>query len=295
MNFIITCLKKNKCFYPERIRIRPANILVLIVLHFVFSCSSAQNEFYVKRPQNLPEWEEGKVALLPVLQLSNLIGARTSESQFNDNVYIGKINFSGGYVKKETSLGVITKNKNTVFNNEKEYADQSSREVSAELLKLFQKKKIDFNFLEKIDSKLFTGFLKTQDYSKSPDEGKDNINLPRYKYLAPNAIPSALEKNADIIESGARYVFVPIVVQYYSHNAGWFNDQEIGCLAGARIALQFVVYDRKSRTKVMDLVFERKKIYPLISSVNINQTYRDLNEILSEIIQNADSYIVAPK
>jgi len=59
-------------------------------------------------------------------------------------------------------------------------------------------------------------------------DGSDNLNLPRFDLTPGPAVPPGVDTDADGI-------FVPIVVNYYSHNAGWFVGQEDGCYAGARM------------------------------------------------------------
>ena len=61
-------------------------------------------------------------------------------------------------------------------------------------------------------------------------DGRDNVNLPRFDLRpAPRARAVPLE--------GVDAVLVPIVVQYYAHNGGWFIGQERGTWAGARLRL----------------------------------------------------------
>ncbi len=61
-------------------------------------------------------------------------------------------------------------------------------------------------------------------------DGGDNVNLPRFDLRPGPAVSPGVETPADSI-------FVPIVVSYYAHNAGWFVGQEDGTWAGARFRL----------------------------------------------------------
>ncbi|MEM6931822.1 MAG: hypothetical protein AAF602_33125 [Myxococcota bacterium] len=59
-------------------------------------------------------------------------------------------------------------------------------------------------------------------------DGKDNVNLPRFDLVPGAPLAPGVETEADGI-------FVPVVVNYYAHNAGWFVGQEDGVWAGARM------------------------------------------------------------
>jgi hypothetical protein len=81
-----------------------------------------------------------------------------------------------------------------------------------------------------------------------PDDGTDNQNIPRSE-LRPGAIP------ADPA-APTRYVLVPMLRQYYTHNGGWFIGQQYGCMAGARVEALVVLYDTHTGAPVwwMDAV-----------------------------------------
>lgn len=72
-------------------------------------------------------------------------------------------------------------------------------------------------------------------------DGHDNVNLPR-----DNLVPGPWTDPAP----AARYVLVPYLRQYYTHNGGWFNGQQWGCTGGARIEVTLVVYDTQSTRAV---------------------------------------------
>jgi hypothetical protein len=42
---------------------------------------------------------------------------------------------------------------------------------------------------------------------------------------------------------GQRFVLVPYLRAYYTHNGGWFLGQKYGCMGGARIEVFLVLYD----------------------------------------------------
>jgi hypothetical protein len=67
------------------------------------------------------------------------------------------------------------------------------------------------------------------------DDGTDNLHLPR---LALRAGPAP-----SLPDAGARYLLVPYLRSYYTHNAGWFLGQGNGCMGGARVDVFLVLYD----------------------------------------------------
>lgn len=67
---------------------------------------------------------------------------------------------------------------------------------------------------------------------EDPEDGHDNVNLPRTD-LVPLALDPALMPGAWL---------VPYLRSYYTHNGGWFLGQRWGCMAGARVDVELVLY-----------------------------------------------------
>jgi hypothetical protein len=79
-----------------------------------------------------------------------------------------------------------------------------------------------------------------------PDDGHDNVNVPRTT-LAARDLGHPLEA------AGADYVLVPYLRNYYTHNGGWFLGQEYGCMAGARVEVLLALYDADTGAVVWSL------------------------------------------
>lgn len=79
-----------------------------------------------------------------------------------------------------------------------------------------------------------------------PDDGHDNVNLPRTTLVARD-LGHPLEA------AGADYVLVPYLRNYYTHNGGWFLGQEFGCMGGARVEVLLAVYDADTGAVVWSL------------------------------------------
>ena len=87
------------------------------------------------------------------------------------------------------------------------------------------------------------------------DDGTDNLNLPRLELQAP--VMPTLEG-----DHAARWLLVPYLRSYYTHNAGWFLGQQNGCMGGARVDTFLVLYDRQSGSVVWSMAATGRHIEP---------------------------------
>ena len=87
-----------------------------------------------------------------------------------------------------------------------------------------------------------------------PDDGTDNLNLPRLSLQAP---PMPAVQGVD-----GRWLLVPYLRSYYTHNAGWFLGQQNGCMGGARVEAYLVLYDRESGGAVWSMSALGRHIEP---------------------------------
>jgi hypothetical protein len=90
-----------------------------------------------------------------------------------------------------------------------------------------------------------------------PEDGHDNINLPRV-----DLVPAALTAEDRAANAAYRWVVVPWLKLYYSHNGGWFLGQSFGCTAGARVEAMIAVYDTSSGRPVWWMTAEGRHIQP---------------------------------
>ncbi len=67
---------------------------------------------------------------------------------------------------------------------------------------------------------------------EDPEDGHDNLNLPR-SHLVPVPL--------DAVAMPGTWL-VPYLRAYYTHNGGWFLGQRWGCMAGARVDAEVVLY-----------------------------------------------------
>lgn len=81
-----------------------------------------------------------------------------------------------------------------------------------------------------------------------PEDGHDNVNLPRV-----DLVPTPLEGATN---TAGRWLVVPFLKLYYSHNGGWFLGQNFGCMAGARVEALVVLYDTTSGRPAWSMTVE---------------------------------------
>jgi hypothetical protein len=87
------------------------------------------------------------------------------------------------------------------------------------------------------------------------DDGTDNLNLPRLELQAP--VMPTLEG-----DHSERWLLVPYLRSYYTHNAGWFLGQRNGCMGGARVDTYLVLFDRQSGAVVWTMEAMGRHIEP---------------------------------
>jgi hypothetical protein len=78
-----------------------------------------------------------------------------------------------------------------------------------------------------------------------PDDGRDNVNLPRTTFRPTTVEPSPAAPQP--------WILVPYLRCYYSHNGGWFIGQQYGTMAGARVEAVVVLYDARSGRPVWSM------------------------------------------
>lgn len=87
-----------------------------------------------------------------------------------------------------------------------------------------------------------------------PEDGHDNVNLPRTDLVPTELVPAE--------STGPRWVIVPYLRSYYTHNGGWFLGQAFGCTAGARVEALVVLYDTVSGRPAWSMPLVGRYIQP---------------------------------
>lgn len=150
---------------------------------------------------------------------------------WRDNLWVGKIWFAGGYELLEEENNQI-RSVEVVLSEAPLYREQALRwavETSERALR-----KAGFEVAPAVGPAALTLPTRRDVRGTVALDGGDNINLPRFDLAPGAAVTPGVDTDADAI-------FVPVVVNYYAHNAGWFIGQEDGCWGGARLRLYWAL------------------------------------------------------
>ena len=152
----------------------------------------------------------------------------TRDAAFLRNDYTGNVRFGGGLIRTgEVALEVRARV--IEFGQQDTYAAQGERWFAGA---------VD-SALTDIGIPLSSRVVEPPALARVPvrglheEDGHDNLNLPRVA-LEPGPAPAV---------DGVRWLLVPYLRAYYTHNAGWFLGQTMGCMSGARVDAFLVLYD----------------------------------------------------
>lgn len=270
---------------PELIMYRIISPLIIAIILCSCGTTTSERTTYIKNFQNK------KIVMLPPQPMSDILGITDEEQQFNNNIYIGSIRFSGCIITNP-SLKNMRQSEKRVFSMKDEFLQTMKQSVSSALLDELNRKNYDVREYAKTADAPFQikdiiRYESIQDRNKYPEDGDDNINLPRIIYkpvsLNDQVRNTFLNENCD-------YLMVPVIEYYYGHNGGWFNDQLWGCPSGLRIACQILVYDVHTGRLVFYFRNYEKKILGLKYQISIPEITRelyDLEKIMAKKIQKS--------
>lgn len=210
---------------------------VLLLVCASLGCRNARYrsaEHAAERPASRP----AAVALAPATLLRDLDGA-VRDDEFREGVYVGNIVFSGGYVTEEHEVGLQNVSKAVAPSAQDRYADQVRPWVDARTADALRKRRIEVVRWDGLELEAHPAPQRVPLRGTYEDHGHDNVNLPRFA-LEPTALDPA---TLDGLPAGVDGVVVPVVVHYYSHNAGWFVGQTWGTGAGTRFRVLWTLYD----------------------------------------------------
>ncbi|PJZ68249.1 hypothetical protein CH373_04455 [Leptospira perolatii] len=261
----------------------PFYLFFLEILFVFISCSSPK--FQVRQNPKDRNWQKEKLLLLPASYVNELAGLSKPMEIYEANTFVGFVYFSGGLVRIQKDLGVQTTTKNIELKSQSEFRKLSSDWIDSSISSLLRKKAYN---LSPYSSKItFQKPKLRKDYSLSEDNGQDNINVPKIEYIFEEL---SKESSEALSKSGAKYAIIPLVQYYYGNNAGWFIGQDWGCMAGARIGVQILVYDIESKRVVADAFFDKKWKSPLKPSVNSSEYYQEIGKLQNSVEQDFSDF-----
>ncbi|MBX7056624.1 MAG: hypothetical protein K1X75_01070 [Leptospirales bacterium] len=269
---------RQRSSYPGKL----SAILVVALLPVAFfaGCSSVDSLSAIYLVRAGQASTEG-LAIAPVQFIADVLGERSPRSQYQTNVYVGLIFFRGGYDRAPAAEGAYIRNKTTEFSLQQEIRDDASSQLAGKLTRLSGRGMLPLPPNQRL---ALENFRSSRNFEPSPNEGRENINLPRRVFSAPEELRPEIRGYWRRNAPQASSVLFPIILQYYAHNAGWFNGQELGCLAGARVSTKFVVYDLETGKIVLDHDADDFALGGS-SSLNPNERHRGLQALLEAQIQ----------
>lgn len=154
------------------------------------------------------------------------------DAPFLRNEFIGNIRFGGGLIRTG-DIALDVRARLIEFNHQGDYLAQARTWLDTTVQEALTTRGLDrpaqpIGGLVPASRELQRGM--------HPEDGRDNINAPR-GLLVPASLPAAA------VPPGARWLLVPFLRHYYTHNGGWFIGQRYGCSGGARVEVVLALYD----------------------------------------------------
>jgi len=243
---------------------RDFSAFVSLTLCAALACSCASAPSYSRSGAFHAQTSQVTVVKPVFLKSLFLPASHTAEQAYVENLFVGRIKFSGGIITDE-SLNGITRSKNAALSLTEEY----------------EKLLIDA-VLDSVSKAIFpaTGdrALKTLDYpegllivNRSPALGDpkyarvDNMNLPYWAYR--------FSVGTTTTNVPTRFLLVPIVECGYAHSAGWFYDQSSGCTAGIRVRVHLLIVDAETNAVAFSFFDDIRLIPGMESDLSLNEVY----------------------
>jgi hypothetical protein len=158
------------------------------------------------------------------------------DGAFLRNEYTGVVQFGGGFVR-EGDVALETRARYVAFAEQQPYADLARNWLHEAVQDALDARGIATEPVTVGQVPL----TRVPRRGSHPDDGVDNVNLPRLELT-----PGPIAPRAD----GPEWIVVPLLRAFLAHNGGWFRGQTHGCMAGARIDALVVLYDARRGTPV---------------------------------------------
>ena len=158
------------------------------------------------------------------------------DAAFLRNEYVGNIRFGGGIIRTG-DVALDARARLMEFNSQDRYRVQATEWLQGTVTALLDDKAIRHSPIGVVAAANRVAVRGMHD-----EDGRDDVNVPRTEL-----VPGEL---AGDVATSPRYVVVPFLRAYYSHNGGWFIGQEFGCMAGARVDVTLALYDTTRRQAV---------------------------------------------
>jgi len=253
---------------------RPKRVLAggLAVLLAGAGCAGVEVRVHEgpEAPRTLAGRLAGHLAVARAVLLERVPGAAPG-GPFAAGIAVGNLYLSGGYVIEKTELGIEYRSKHVAVNARADYARQARRWLDRAVHRALAARGLRAAWTGVIDPSALPVPEQWLTRGSDHDDPQDDVNLPRF-VLRPKPLDAAHRARLPALPRSVHWLLVPVVVDYYSHNAGWFIGQTLGCGAGARLRAFWVLYDVRSGAAASYGGIEAKRIDPNLFSPNRGQT-----------------------
>lgn len=211
-----------------------------------------------------------------VLVVPPQVMATQHADPFMDGVFVGSLVHGGGYVQEAVGdYGQQTHSVEFSFSAQETYAELA---VSFAQNALQQGLTANGAAME-LAPQQSAWPVKIPLRGTHPADGSDNVNLPRFTLMPPEIAAW----------SGGDHKLFTWVVSYYSHNAGWFYGQHMGCKAGAHGRIFWALYTPDGKP-VAWADLDSRYLYSKVFQPNSAQTEDALIQVekqLSEALEES--------
>jgi len=207
-------------------------------------------------------------------------GTAQDEEAFQGNLFVGDIRFSGGIITDREN-GDITRALEHSLTLQAQYRDKARIWIDTALRDALKEKyRFRYEFPSSISRSDFRTETRTV-FLKKDEIGSDNINIPVQDCRIIGISAHILSR---LPESTPQYLLLPVIENWYSHSAGWFNDQAYGCGAGLRMTAHFLLIDTRSGAVLFREKIEMRVIEEYSSYLSVNELQRLFEEERLKII-----------
>ena len=250
---------------------RPTNAALLTLLVLTGACAAKKDLFERELP-DAPKADGKTIGLWPSTLLFEQPGAvPEGMDSFTAGLFVGNVNHSGGYIyagvdgagELTEEAGLPVRSKEFTLNAEAEFEPLARAWLDAEIFAALSDETTPLRL--PAPSAPIPAPIRRVRRGTDPNDGTDNINLPRFD-LEPVPIT-----DLSLMPTGIDWVVAPTVVLYYSHNGGWFIGQRMGTGSGARIRVFWTIYDTKTGGVVSYGDLEARSLSPYVLTPNKGQ------------------------
>lgn len=154
------------------------------------------------------------------------------DAAFLRNDYVGNVRFGGGFVRTG-DVALEVRARLIEFGSEDTLAEVGRVWLAGAVAEALDARKLRVTRVELAAPPPTHVPVRGQ----HEDDGRDNLNLPRLR-LRPAPLPEA-----DRPATAPRWLLVPYLRAYYTHNGGWFLGHQWGTTGGARVEVLLALYD----------------------------------------------------